>query len=169
MISKIKHFIYLLIPGPLRVPVKFYYEKWRFGHESEMQLLPYLVSKGEVAVDVGANFGIYSFWLYRLGAKVLAFEPHPLCCQFLLPWVLTHTGVTLCCEAISAEDGVGCLETPIDETEVVHYAASSLESRGWESRNEVVVRRLDSYSFPEIAFIDQSCPQYLGKADQEGL
>ncbi|MCF4166034.1 FkbM family methyltransferase [Zavarzinia compransoris] len=45
--------------------------------EAEMCLLREIVSAGETACDVGANRGLYSFWLLRLGARVFAFEPNP--------------------------------------------------------------------------------------------
>ncbi|WP_246252083.1 FkbM family methyltransferase [Ancylobacter pratisalsi] len=52
---------------------------WRVGKNplSEIQLLPLVVSRGEIAFDVGANRGLYSYWLLRLGAQVFAFEPNP--------------------------------------------------------------------------------------------
>lgn len=44
---------------------------------SEIQLLPLLVRPGELACDVGANRGLFSYWLLRLGARVATFEPNP--------------------------------------------------------------------------------------------
>lgn len=45
--------------------------------EAEMRLLPRLVAKGDVVCDIGANRGLYTYWLLRLGTKVFAFEPNP--------------------------------------------------------------------------------------------
>ncbi len=44
---------------------------------SELQFLPLLVQPGDLAGDVGANRGLFTFWLLRLGARVAAFEPNP--------------------------------------------------------------------------------------------
>lgn len=44
---------------------------------SEVQLLPLLVQSGELACDVGANRGLFSYWLLKLGARVATFEPNP--------------------------------------------------------------------------------------------
>jgi FkbM family methyltransferase len=49
--------------------------KWT---EPELELLPYAVRAGETALDVGANFGLYSYHLSRLGGvRIYAFEPVP--------------------------------------------------------------------------------------------
>ena len=49
--------------------------KWS---EPELDLLPLAVRAGETALDVGANFGLYSHHLSRLGGvRVYAFEPVP--------------------------------------------------------------------------------------------
>ncbi len=50
---------------------------WR---EPELKLLPYAVHAGETALDIGANFGVYCYYLSRaVGAKgqVFGFEPIP--------------------------------------------------------------------------------------------
>jgi FkbM family methyltransferase len=36
-----------------------------------------LVRPGELALDVGAHVGVYSWFYARCGARVIAFEPHP--------------------------------------------------------------------------------------------
>lgn len=56
---------------------------WRYRLRSERQELAFLLRcplKGTVVVDIGANLGIYSYWMHRaVGArgKVIAFEPQP--------------------------------------------------------------------------------------------
>jgi FkbM family methyltransferase len=45
--------------------------------EREVALLPHLVDPRRAAVDVGANKGVYSWFLARLCPKVYAFEPNP--------------------------------------------------------------------------------------------
>ncbi|MBI1287088.1 MAG: FkbM family methyltransferase [Flavobacteriales bacterium] len=41
------------------------------------------VKPGAVCVDVGANFGFYTFFLAQHGCKVFAFDPSPLCISLL--------------------------------------------------------------------------------------
>jgi FkbM family methyltransferase len=46
--------------------------------EPELDLLPAAVRAGETALDVGANYGLYSYHLSRVGGvRVYAFEPVP--------------------------------------------------------------------------------------------
>src|SRR5271166_2517239 len=54
----------------------------RFGiwKEPELDLIAYAVRAGETALDIGANYGLYSYYLSRaLGhnGRVYAFEPIP--------------------------------------------------------------------------------------------
>src|ERR1700759_2990543 len=55
--------------------------RYRFRTERlPLQTLLRLNLKGATAIDIGANKGIYSFWLSRAvgpSGKVLAFEPQP--------------------------------------------------------------------------------------------
>lgn len=49
--------------------------KWS---EPELELIPSAVRAGETALDVGANYGLYSYHLSRIrGVRVHAFEPVP--------------------------------------------------------------------------------------------
>jgi len=45
--------------------------------EPELRLLPELVSRQGIAVDVGANKGVYTALLSKLVRRVVAFEPNP--------------------------------------------------------------------------------------------
>lgn len=51
--------------------------------EPEIAILPYLVARNRVALDVGANKGGYTQTLLRLASTVHAFEPNPA----LIPWL----------------------------------------------------------------------------------
>ena len=64
-----------LIPARWRLA----YKSWREGRfgEREFRLLPRLVAPGRVALDVGANRGVWTYALRRLAREVHAFEPNP--------------------------------------------------------------------------------------------
>jgi FkbM family methyltransferase len=54
---------------------------WR---EPELDLIKYVVKPGDTAIDIGANFGVYSYHLARAvapGGKVYSFEPVPTTTQ----------------------------------------------------------------------------------------
>lgn len=63
--------------------VRFLHSAWRYRLRTERFPLSYLLSQdleGTTAIDIGANRGIYSYWLHRrVGAtgRVIAFEPQP--------------------------------------------------------------------------------------------
>jgi FkbM family methyltransferase len=46
--------------------------------DREMQLLPFLVDRRRVALDVGANVGLFTYFLARYAPQVHAFEPNPM-------------------------------------------------------------------------------------------
>lgn len=50
---------------------------------SEVRLLKLLVSPGETVCDIGANRGLFTYWLLKGGARVLAFEPNPRLARIL--------------------------------------------------------------------------------------
>src|SRR5688572_1283849 len=52
--------------------------------EPEMWLVPSLISRKGVALDVGANAGHWSLQLARYSRHVHAFEPNPICLSRLV-------------------------------------------------------------------------------------
>ena len=65
------------------------YRAWRAmrqardGHEGELKLLAFIVPRGRMAIDVGANRGNYSFYLSRLAPRTVAYEVSPVMARFL--------------------------------------------------------------------------------------
>lgn len=85
--------------------------------EEEMFYLQELVAPGQVAIDIGANVGIYTGWLARLvgtSGRVLAVEPYPPVFEKLVRNVhrMHATNVTTFNEAIGDETGWTSLELP---------------------------------------------------------
>jgi len=73
---------------------------WRYRLRTERSSIGFLLRQrlhGEVVVDVGANLGIYSYWMHRAvgaGGRVIAFEPQPELARHLVDlknaFALTH-------------------------------------------------------------------------------
>jgi FkbM family methyltransferase len=57
--------------------VRFFYRRAVGSLERELSYAARLVRPGTLAVDVGANKGLYSYAFWRAGGTVEAFEPHP--------------------------------------------------------------------------------------------
>ena len=86
--------------------------------EPELDLLPYAVKSGETVLDIGANFGMYTYPLAQLvgkEGKVYAFEPIPFTYQTLEKVVkrLSIDSVVLRKEAVSTEKGELSFTIPI--------------------------------------------------------
>jgi len=54
---------------------------WR--GERELRLVKYLCARDKSAVDVGANIGIYTCFMSRVAARVIAYVPNPLLAERL--------------------------------------------------------------------------------------
>jgi FkbM family methyltransferase len=78
--------------------------------DSEIALLPTLVGYGRRAVDVGANRGVYTYWLARCCAQVEAFEPNPDLARTLARSI--GHNVTVHAVALSDHGGVATLSVP---------------------------------------------------------
>jgi len=144
-----------LIPESLKVPMKYFYSTI-LGHiELELKLLPWLIKPNDRTIDVGGNWGIYTYKMWRMGAYVDVFEPNPVCYRVLSAWAMGKIRVKLHDVALSDRDGWATLNIPVDASGIEHDSSGSLEIVDFASvRNEqVAVRTLDSYAFENIKFI----------------
>lgn len=128
----------------------FYKVLWGKEGEYELRLLSKLVDRRRVAVDAGANQGIYSFHMSRFAPRVEAFEPNPIYWERLLR--LGHK-VKLHKVALSDRAGTARLNIP---------KGMGRPAEGWGTLEntkleldrslEVAMRTLDSYSL-DIGFL----------------
>lgn len=114
------------------------------SREPELRLLRGLVDPQKVAVDVGANRGVYAYVLSLLAQKVVAFEPIPTLCDALLASELSNVEVRQV--ALSSESGEATLHIPsIDGRELDTRA--SLNTPATEQRARTITvptARLDA-------------------------
>ena len=86
--------------------------------EPEIELLPYAVRKGEVVLDIGANYGLYTYYLSKLvgeSGEVIAFEPIPFTYRTLLKVVniFSLKNISPHMFAVSDKDGVERFKIPL--------------------------------------------------------
>src|SRR5262245_11882947 len=129
--------------------------------EPELALLPELVPRGGIAVDVGANIGFFAYALADIADRVFAFEPNPDYAFFARRMLRGRAEVREL--ALSDASGRGSLYVPIsDEGELLHLAGS-LKQGHFQFRNvkvyDVEVRTLDEIGLADVRFV---------KADVEG-
>ena len=147
------------------LPPSFYYRR-RIGEEivsgePELALLDRLVPRGGIAVDAGANYGIFAYALSTIADRVVAFEPNPECARFAR-WMLRGRA-ELHELALSDAPGRATFYVPLSDEGMVLHFAGNLKRTHSQFRNmrtyPVEVCTLDSFGLTDVRFI---------KADVEG-
>ncbi len=121
--------------------------------EAELTFLPEIVPKDRIAVDVGANKGVYTRVLADLASHVHAFEPNPKAFRWLnraLP-----DNVTAHQLALSDHDGNGALYVPKRGRGYSNQMASMSLKKANEPHGmiQVQTRTLDSCALTNVGFI----------------
>lgn len=141
----------LLMPGWIYYQRKLASEA-RKG-EPEITILPeLLLSRGKVAVDVGANRGIYSYLLSRHFDRVIAFEPNPELARFGRRMLPSNTEVVE--TALGAHPANAELRIPPGRKRGEDHLMATLSSSAPAVRSiPVHVRTLDSMNLEGVGFI----------------
>lgn len=122
------------------------------GGEPELRLLPRLCRKDELSLDIGANYGVYTWHLARFSAGVVAFEPQPGPAEFVRRGMGGR--VRLEQVALSDSDGEVTLRVPRDRMQdgrATIEPGNALEEID-AVETTVPRRRLDSFDFPRVGF-----------------
>ena len=125
------------------------------GGEPELAMLGSLVGKGGVAVDIGANEGVYAYALSELGAVVHAFEANPTFADFAKRSLGARATVHQL--ALSNETGQASFFIPLaDDSSELHLAGNLKNSHSQFARQTVIkveVRTLDSFALTGVQLI----------------
>jgi FkbM family methyltransferase len=120
--------------------------------EPELGWLPRLCRRDSTVVDVGANFGMYTYWLSSLADRCVAFEPIPKLAAALARGFGSR--IELHNVALSDADGVAELTVPN-----VSPGLSSIEPRNRITADPTAVRytvpkrRLDDFELGDVSFV----------------
>jgi FkbM family methyltransferase len=139
------------IPLRLHLPLRYWYRRMRRRIEPELRAAVRVTRPGSTAIDVGANYGVYTYALARAGARVEAFEPIPECLRVLTayrsPRVRVHA------TALSSTNGSADLHIPVLGARQ-EFGRASLRSLGTEYRTlRVPLRQLDEFGFSDVSLI----------------
>jgi FkbM family methyltransferase len=121
--------------------------------EAELKFLPQIVPRDRMAIDIGANKGVYTHLLARLCQSVEAFEPNPKIYRILtraLPRNVVAHDV-----ALSDRVGTAELIVPLYSGGFSNQHAS-LSPKKRDATSGIVrvsQRTLDSYGFHNVGFI----------------
>jgi len=88
--------------------------------ERELGLLPFLVDPTRVALDVGANKGVWTWWLAGLASQVYAYEPNPKLFNILR----RNVAANVVAEQIALSDRAGTAELRVP------YSARGYSNQG---------------------------------------
>lgn len=139
-----------LVPARIRA-AKGALESWYNG-EPELRILPNICVRNELAIDIGANRGVYAWHFLRWARNVVAFEPHPGMAGFLK----SAFGKRMRVEEVALSDGEGTatLRIPID---LMQIGCATIEESnalaGDTTEVRVRRRRLDDYVLDRTAVI----------------
>lgn len=142
-----------LLPRRTRLPVRVLWLRAGGHLEPEIADMAHLVPPGGTAVDVGANHGIYSYFMVRHFDTVVAFEPQPACAETLRDWAGPRVDV----RTLALSDGAGesTLSIPVVHgVPMTGYARLDRRGAGDGARSLTVpVERLDDQDLHDVRLV----------------
>jgi FkbM family methyltransferase len=124
----------------------------RWG-ETELELLPMIVPPGKLAVDIGANNGLYTYFLSRVARHVVAYEPIPVLAQFLRRAVAANVSVRE--KAVSDRAGKMDIHVPVVKGHPTYNIGSldAAHNTGPCITYNIEVTTLDEEDLSDVGFI----------------
>jgi FkbM family methyltransferase len=147
---------WLLSRVPVTSAVPFHYWGRVLAHrlEPEVRFVARLVTPERFAIDVGANFGVYTAAMVKAGAKVIAFEPLKECADALRVFATRSKGrLTVHETALSDHAGTATLHLPHDRSRALTGLATLGDTAQPHEDRQVTVRTLDSYQLTNVRLI----------------
>jgi len=138
------------------VPFRGYYRlrsyKYMYRIDPEMGLLRFIVDPRRIALDVGANLGLFTYFLARYAAHVYAFEPNPQPLRILRS--VADRNVTVVEMAISDRTGEAGLVVPRGRKGWSNNGARIERAQGGDTATvSVPCSRIDDLGYRDIGFI----------------
>ena len=146
----------------IRLDIKFRYVPFRgyYRHRShkymrkidpEMGLLKFIVDPKRICLDVGANLGLFTYFLSRYSPHVYAFEPNPIPLRVLR--YVADKNVTVLQMALSDKTGEAELVVPKGRKGWSSNGASIEYDEGDGRVVKVPGSRIDDLDYKDIGFI----------------
>jgi FkbM family methyltransferase len=155
---RLKTVLRRLLPNPVEIRLQALDHYFR--GEREIRLLKNLVPRDRVAVDVGANMGTYTFFLDRLAASTVAFEPNP---QLASRLRAVFSRVDVRAKAVSDVSRTTTLRIPIVGDRDAHERASVAVDFGEATpvrTIEVTAVPLDGEGLVDVGFLKIDAEQH---------
>ena len=138
------------------LPFKLYYryrsKKYAKHISPELNLIKFLANKNKISIDIGANLGLFTFYLQKYSKYVYAFEPNPYPLRNLKNLVNINTEVIPI--AIGNKDGNLDFFIPKNKKGWSSNGASLKEKElNLGIKHNVVSRKLDSLEINNVGLI----------------
>jgi FkbM family methyltransferase len=145
----------------------------RAWYEPELDLISKAVWGGDQAVDIGANFGLYSYHLGRAaapGGSVYAFEPIPWTCAIFtkVAHVLSMHNVRLIRKGCSNSEGHVRFRAPLQKHGVISAGLAHLAAPEEPNADQAQFREFESDVVTLDSFLEQFERLTFIKCDVEG-
>jgi len=146
--EKIRDFI---VPDWLRIRERAWRER-RKG-EKEIKIIPDLLVSCNRAIDIGANVGVWSYWLSKHAKNVESFEPNPKIFNVLKNIKIKNVNTYNI--ALSNKSGSVDLLIPKGSKGFSNQGASlsSIKVQGVHKSLSIQAKCLDEYNFLDVNFI----------------
>jgi FkbM family methyltransferase len=150
---RLKRGAFTVLPRRLRLPVRVGWMRATGSLEPEIAEIARLLPRGGTAVDIGANHGVYSYFLVRHFDRVVAFEPQPACIETLEGWGRDRVEIRPI--ALSDHAGDSTLSIPVTHgVAMTGYARLGADGEPDDCvRLDVPVERLDDQGLTDVRFI----------------
>ena len=143
MIRFVHRLIQHLTPQRMQTFVQ-YHLCWSTGKlEKEVRYLPHLAQSGTVAIDIGANWGMYTYAMQRYFQQVYAFEPHP---HFAGTLRELGDGTEVFNIALSDRRGRMELHVPLQDSKTMDGRQVSVPLYGWSTLSPSSTEEVDPQS-----------------------
>ena len=140
-----------------RIDIAWRAERLKSRTDIELYLLPALVRPGSLALDIGANKGVYTYHLRKL-CRVAAFEPVPALAEKLGKAGFSNVDVHHC--GLGKESGFFELRIPRHgkrkrglNTPAASFRAMNGISADKFQTFQIEVKRLDDLHFEDVSFV----------------
>jgi len=141
---------YKYMPG--RLYYKYRAKKYAKNKTPELNLIRYLADNNKISLDIGANLGLFTYFMSKHSKKVLAFEPNPYPLRYL-PRLI--------------DKNVEILKIAIGNSNKKMNLLIPKSNKGWSSNGatlkdievkngikiEVDCKKIDSFNFSNVGFI----------------
>ena len=151
MNTLLKDAVKYILPSQMYLFLRYIWLKFNGGLEDEMLYVDKLLKRKRGFLDIGANFGIYSYFFSKKFKCIEAFEPLAELTKSLNS--LNYNNLNIHNLAISDKEGIQTMSIPIIDGELVTYLAT-LEPRNCQRTTiNVEVKPMDSFGFKDVDLI----------------